>query len=84
MAGECGAPRCNPREVITGVLITNSFVALAEGDVVEMKATAIIDWVTFSVKGEVSAENIITNILRMDKQLFEDTPYGQNGYRRTM
>ncbi len=49
-----------------------------------MKATAIIDWLTFSVKGEIDPAHVITHILRMDANLFEDLPHGHNGYRRSM
>lgn len=49
-----------------------------------MKATAIIDWLTFSVAGETEPERVITDILRMDKLLFEKGYGGGNGYCQSL
>lgn len=48
-----------------------------------MKSTALIDWFTFSVKGAQDPDDVITDYLHMDKNLFQDKPYGNYGYLKS-
>lgn len=68
----------NPREVITGVLVTT------KGDKRMKCSRAIIDWLTFTVRGAEDPESVIFNYLKMDPALFQPVPYGQYGYQKTM
>lgn len=49
-----------------------------------MKSAACIDWLTFSVKGEHEPCAVISRYLSLDPALFNDLPYGQYGYQRSM
>lgn len=45
-----------------------------------MKAEILVDYLTFTVKGGVTPEYVITDILEMDLSLFDDIGKGQNLY----
>lgn len=49
-----------------------------------MRSSACIDWLTFSVKGEKEPCAVISRYLSLDPSLFNDLPYGQYGYQRSM
>lgn len=48
-----------------------------------MKATALIDWFTFSVKGAVEPDQVIRDYLNIDADLFQDNCFGNFGYTRS-
>lgn len=48
-----------------------------------MKGMALLDWLTFSVKGLESPDIAISQYLKMDTALFEDKCFGNYGYLRS-
>jgi DNA relaxase NicK len=49
-----------------------------------MNCNVLIDWLTFSVKGCVDPYTVISWYLGMDGSLFQEMPYGLNGYDRVL
>lgn len=49
-----------------------------------MKSVATIDWCTFSVKGAEDPKAVIAQYLRIDPALFEDQPFGNYGYSKSL
>lgn len=45
-----------------------------------MKGSALIDWFTFSVKGQSNPDFVISSYLHMDPDLFQVNPFGGLGY----
>lgn len=49
-----------------------------------MKCQVLIDWLTFSIKNIQNPAEVITKYLGLDPALFQEAPYGLNGYMRML
>lgn len=49
-----------------------------------MKCQVLIDWLTFSIKNTQNPAEVITKYLGLDPALFQEAPYGLNGYLRML
>lgn len=49
-----------------------------------MKCNILIDWLTFVVRDTAVPQHVITGYLGMDPGLFQEQPYGLNGYNHVL